>query len=117
MAFKKSERRQNIRYRIRKVVDGTAERPRLSVFRSSKEIYAQIIDDVNGETLSAASSRDKEVNAEGTIIDIAVAVGKVISEKALKEGIEKVFIDQGGYLYHGSVKSLTDGEREANLQF
>ncbi|PJR04724.1 50S ribosomal protein L18 [Avrilella dinanensis] len=117
MAFKKSERRQNIRYRIRKVVDGTAERPRLSVFRSNKEIYAQIIDDVNGVTLAAASSRDKEVNAEGTKTEMAVAVGKAIAEKALKAGIEKVSFDRGGYLYHGRVKSLADGAREAGLKF
>jgi len=117
MAFKKSERRQNIRYRVRKVVNGTTERPRLSVFRSNKEIYAQIIDDVNGVTLVAASSRDKDVTTEGTKIEAAVAVGKAIAERALKAGIDKVSFDRGGYLYHGRVKSLADGAREAGLKF
>ena len=117
MAFKKSERRQNIRYRVRKVVNGTAERPRLSVFRSNKEIYAQIIDDVNGVTLVAASSRDKDLSTEGSKNEVAVSVGKAIADKALKAGIEKVSFDRGGYLYHGRVKSLADGAREAGLKF
>ena len=117
MAFKKSDRRQNIRYRIRKAVNGTAERPRLSVYRSNKEIYAQIIDDVNGITLAAVSSRDKEVSAEGTKKEVAATVGKVIAEKALKSGIETISFDRGGYLYHGRVKSLADGAREAGLKF
>ena len=117
MSLTKSERRQRIKFRIRKTVSGTPARTRLSVFRSNKEIYAQIIDDVNGVTLAAASSRDKEVNAEGTKIEMAVAVGKAIAEKALKAGIEKVSFDRGGYLYHGRVKSLADGAREAGLKF
>ncbi len=117
MAFKKSERRQNIRYRVRKVVSGTAQQPRLAVFRSNKEIYAQIIDDVNGVTLAAASSRDKEISSEGAKKDVAQSVGKAIAERALKAGVEKVSFDRGGYLYHGRVKSLADGAREAGLKF
>src|SRR5690606_29828926 len=107
MSLTKSERRQRIKFRIRKIVSGTAANPRLSVFRSNKEIYAQIIDDVNGVTLAAASSR--EAGAKGTKIEIAAAVGKLIAEKAQKAGISTVSFDRGGYLYHGRVKSLADG--------
>ncbi|KGO89346.1 50S ribosomal protein L18 [Flavobacterium suncheonense] len=115
MSLTKSERRQRIKFRIRKIVSGTAANPRLSVFRSNKEIYAQIIDDVNGVTLAAASSR--EAGAKGTKIEIAAAVGKLIAEKAQKAGISTVSFDRGGYLYHGRVKSLADGAREAGLKF
>ena len=115
MSLTKSDRRQRIQYRIRKIVSGTAAKPRLSVFRSNKEIYAQIIDDVNGVTLAAASSR--EAGAKGTKIEIAAAVGKLIAEKAQKAGISTVSFDRGGYLYHGRVKSLADGAREAGLKF
>lgn len=117
MSLTKSERRQRIQYRIRKVVSGTAARPRLSVFRSNKEIYAQLIDDVNGVTLAAASSRDKGVDTKGTNIEIAAIVGKAIAEKALKAGIEAVTFDRGGNLYHGRIKSLAEGAREAGLKF
>jgi large subunit ribosomal protein L18 len=117
MSLTKVERRQRIKLRIRKTVTGTAEMPRLSVFRSNKEIYAQIIDDTKGVTLAAASSRDKEVNAKGTAIEVAELVGKAIAEKAVKAGIEKVTFDRGGYLYHGRVKSLADGARAAGLKF
>jgi|SRR5690606_17440448 len=117
MSLNKSERRQRIRYRIRKIVSGTATKPRLSVYRSNKEIYAQLIDDVNGVTLAAASSRDKGVDLKGTNVEVAAAVGKLIAEKALKAGIENVTFDRGGYLYHGRVKSLADGAREAGLKF
>lgn len=117
MSLNKSERRQRIRYRIRKIVSGTATKPRLSVFRSNKEIYAQLIDDVNGVTLMAASSRDKGVDLKGTNIEIAAAVGKLIAEKAVKAGIDSVSFDRSGYLYHGRVKSLADGAREAGLKF
>lgn len=117
MSLTKSERRTRIQYRIRKIVNGTAQSPRLSVFRSNKEIYAQLIDDVNGVTLAAASSRDKGVDTKGTNIEVAAAVGKAIAEKALKAGIEKVSFDRGGYLYHGRVKSLAEGAREAGLKF
>lgn len=117
MSLNKSERRQRIKFRIRKIVSGTAAQPRLSVFRSNKEIYAQIIDDVNGVTLAAASSRDKEVSKGANNIETAAAVGKAIAEKALKAGIETISFDRGGYLYHGRVKSLAEGARAAGLKF
>jgi large subunit ribosomal protein L18 len=117
MSLTKSDRRQRIKFRIRKIITGTAARPRLSVFRSNKEIYAQLIDDVNGVTLLAASSRDKGVSNEGTSIEVAAAVGKAIAQKAVQAGIETVAFDRGGYLYHGRIKSLADGAREAGLKF
>ncbi len=117
MALTKSDRRQRIKNRIRKIVAGTESQPRLSVFRSNKEIYAQIIDDVNGKTISTASSRDKGVDLKGTKIEIAAQVGKLVAEKALKNGVEKIAFDRGGYLYHGRVKSLAEGAREAGLKF
>jgi large subunit ribosomal protein L18 len=117
MSLTKSERRQRIQYRIRKIVSGTAATPRLSVFRSNKEIYAQLIDDASGVTLAAASSREKGVDTKGTNIEVAAAVGKLIAERALKAGVEKVSFDRGGYLYHGRVKSLAEGAREAGLKF
>ncbi|MXN91599.1 50S ribosomal protein L18 [Flavobacterium sp. Sd200] len=116
MSLNKSERRQRIKFRIRKIVSGTAAQPRLSVFRSNKEIYAQIIDDVNGVTLAAASSREAEIT-KGTNIETAAAVGKLIAERALKAGIDTISFDRGGYLYHGRVKSLAEGAREAGLKF
>jgi large subunit ribosomal protein L18 len=116
MSLTKPERRQRIRFRIRKSISGTATNPRLSVFRSNKEIYAQLIDDVNGVTLLAASSREKEIG-KGTNVDVATAVGKLVAEKALKAGIEVVTFDRGGYLYHGRIKSLAEGARAAGLKF
>ena len=116
MSLTKSVRRQRIKFRIRKIVSGTAAQPRLSVFRSNKEIYAQIIDDVNGTTLVAASSRDKGV-AQGNAVETAKAVGKLVAEKALKAGISTISFDRGGYLYHGRVKSLAEGAREGGLKF
>jgi len=116
MSLTKSDRRQRIRYRIRKTISGTAAKPRLSVYRSNKEIYAQLIDDVAGVTLLAASSREKEIN-KGTNVDVATAVGKLVGEKALKAGIENVTFDRGGYLYHGRIKSLAEGARAAGLKF
>ena len=118
MALTKSERRNRIRNRIRKVVSGSESRPRLSVFRSNKEIYAQIVDDVNGKTICSASSRDKDIkSAKGNKSEIAAMVGKAIAEKAIKAGVETIAFDRGGYLYHGRVKSLADGAREAGLKF
>lgn len=118
MALSKTERRERIHRRIRKVSFGTAERPRLSVFRSNKEIYAQLIDDNKGETLVAASSRDKELSkVKGTKSEIAHEVGKAVAQKAIKAGIETVAFDRGGNLYHGRVKSLAEGAREAGLKF
>ncbi|TRX40092.1 50S ribosomal protein L18 [Flavobacterium restrictum] len=116
MSLTKPERRQRIRFRIRKSISGTATNPRLSVFRSNKEIYAQLIDDVNGVTLLAASSREKEIE-KGTNIEVATAVGKLVAEKALKAGIDVVTFDRGGYLYHGRIKSLAEGARAAGLKF
>jgi large subunit ribosomal protein L18 len=116
MSLTKSDRRQRIRFRIRKIVSGTAAKPRLSVFRSNKEIYAQLIDDVNGVTLLAASSREKGVN-KGTSVEVAAAVGKLVGEKALKAGIDAVTFDRGGYLYHGRIQSLAEGARAAGLKF
>lgn len=117
MGLSKSDRKLRIRRRIRKVSFGTEARPRLSVFRSNKEIYAQLIDDNAGKTLAAASSRDKAIDAKGTKTEIAVAVGKAIAEKAKKAGIETVAFDRGGNLYHGRVKALAEGAREAGLKF
>ena len=116
MSLTKPERRQRIRFRIRKTISGSATKPRLSVFRSNKEIYAQLIDDVNGVTLLAASSREKEIG-KGTNVEVAAAVGKLVGEKALKAGIDTVTFDRGGYLYHGRIKSLAEGARAAGLKF
>ncbi len=118
MALTKNERRSRIKNRIRKVVSGTSSRPRLSVFRSNKEIYAQIVDDVTGKTIAAASSRDKDISsAKGTKTEIAALVGKAVAEKAVKAGVDTISFDRGGYLYHGRVKSLAEGAREAGLKF
>ncbi|MCF7567528.1 50S ribosomal protein L18 [Sabulilitoribacter arenilitoris] len=118
MALTKNQRRIRIKNRIRKVVSGTEARPRLTVFRSNKEIYAQIVDDVNGKTISAASSRDKDISsAKGNKSEVANLVGKAVAEKALKAGVETIAFDRGGYLYHGRVKSLAEGAREAGLKF
>lgn len=117
MALTKSERRLRIKRRVRKTVDGTTEKPRLSVFRSNNEIYAQIIDDVQSKTLVSASSMDKEMAKEANKSDMAKAVGKKIAEKAIASGIEQIAFDRNGYLYHGRVKSLADGAREAGLKF
>ena len=118
MALTKNERRQRIKNRIRKIVSGTEARPRLSVFRSNKEIYAQIVDDVTGKTIAAASSRDKDISsANGNKTEIAALVGKAVAERALKAGVETISFDRGGYLYHGRVKSLAEGAREAGLKF
>ena len=117
MGLSNTERKLRIRRRIRKISSGTEARPRLSVFRSNKEIYAQLIDDVNGKTLASSSSRDKGIDAKGTKTEVANAVGKAIAEKAKSAGIETVAFDRGGNLYHGRVKSLADGAREAGLKF
>ncbi|MEO1436236.1 MAG: 50S ribosomal protein L18 [Bacteroidota bacterium] len=114
----KLTRRQRIRYRIRKNLRGTADRPRLSVFRSNKEIYAQLIDDLSGVTICAASSRDNDLaGAEGTKSDVAKKVGETLASKATAQGITTCVFDRSGYLYHGRVKSLADGAREGGLKF
>lgn len=111
-------RRQKLRWRIRKNVKGTAQSPRLSVFRSNKDIYAQLIDDATGLTLASANSRQKDIAAQsGTKSEKAAFVGKTIAQKAKDLGIEVCVFDRGGYLYHGRVKSLADGAREGGLKF
>ncbi len=117
MALTKTQRRTRIRQRIRKRINGSADIPRLSVFRSNKEIYAQLIDDVSGKTLAAASSMDKEISKEGTKSDIAKAVGAALAKKAIEAGAETCAFDRSGYLYHGRVKALADGAREGGLKF
>src|SRR5690554_2194120 len=118
MALTKNERRVRIKNRVRKIVSGTEARPRLAVFRSNKEIYAQIIDDVSGKTIIAASSRDKDIDGSKlNKVEAAKLVGQAIAQKALQAGIETVAFDRGGYLYHGRVKSLADGAREGGLKF
>lgn len=111
-------RRQKIRYRIRKKIAGTAQKPRLSVFRSNTDIYAQIIDDVNGKTLVAASSKDKDIAAQsGTKVEKSKLVGTALARKAAELGLSQVVFDRSGYLYHGRVKAVADGAREGGLQF
>lgn len=114
----KLQRRQKIRYRIRKKIAGVAQKPRLSVFRSNSEIYAQLIDDENGQTLAAASSREKDIAAQKTTkVEKAKLVGAAIARKAIELGITACTFDRGGNLYHGRVKSVADGAREGGLQF
>ncbi len=111
-------RRFRIKKRIRKIVQGTPDRPRMTVFRSSKEIYVQLIDDQAGKTLVAASSLEKGLaDQKGTKTETAKKVGKAIAEKALQAGINTVVFDRNGYLYHGRVKSLADAAREGGLKF
>jgi len=113
----KLSRRDRIKKGIRKRVSGSSERPRLSVFRSNKGIYAQIIDDVTGKTVVSASSLSKDFASNGNKSDQSVAVGKLVAQKAIAAGITSVVFDRNGYLYHGRVKSLADGAREGGLIF
>jgi large subunit ribosomal protein L18 len=115
MKFSKEARRQKIHWRIRKAIIGTEERPRISVFRSNKYIYGQLIDDRTGRTLVAASSRN--TGGEGNKTEQARLVGKALAEKALAANINTVVFDRGGYLYHGRVKALAEGAREGGLKF
>lgn len=118
MALTKSQRRSRIKSRVRTVVSGTAERPRLSIFRSNKSIYAQVIDDINGTTIVAAASTDKAIAGnEGSKIEKAAMVGKLVAEKALAAGVTEVVFDRGGYLYHGRIKQLADAARKGGLKF
>ncbi|QQS29129.1 MAG: 50S ribosomal protein L18 [Sphingobacteriales bacterium] len=118
MAFNKTLRRQKIRYRIRKKVSGTSELPRLSVFRSNKFIYCQLIDDLNGITLASSSSKEPAISSQQMCkVDSSKLVGKLIAERALAAGIEGVVFDRGGYLYHGRVKAIAEGAREGGLKF
>ena len=103
--------------RVRAKVSGVAECPRLCVFRSSKNIYAQVIDDVAGVTLCAAASNEKDFEIYGGNCEAAAKVGKAVAERALAKGIENVVFDRGGYIYHGRVQALADGAREAGLKF
>jgi large subunit ribosomal protein L18 len=115
MAFSKITRRAKIKRRIRKKITGTSLMPRLSVFRSNKQIYAQIIDDSTGTTLISASSFNNKT-AKGTKVQQAAVVGKEVAQKAIKAGIDKAVFDRNGYLYHGRVKSLADSARESGLK-
>ena len=120
MALSRIERRRRIHYRIRKHVNGTAERPRMVVFRSNKQIYVQVIDDEQGKTLCAAASNDKVLAAQckgKNGIEAAAIVGKAIAERAQEKGIKVIAFDRGGYLFHGRVKSLADAAREGGLEF
>jgi len=111
-------RRQKIRYGIRKKIVGTAQKPRLSVFRSNAEIYVQLIDDANGTTLASASSRDKDIAAQkGAKSEKSKLVGAAIARKAIDLGLNDVVFDRGGNLYHGRVKAVADAAREAGLKF
>lgn len=115
---KRAIRRKKIHYRIRSRVSGTAQKPRLSVFRSNNDIYAQLIDDANGQTLVAASSRDKNFrNLEGNKVEKSKQVGQELARKAKELGLEECVFDRSGYLYHGRIKSLSEGAREGGLKF
>ena len=117
MSFNKAEKKQRIRYRIRKKVKGSVSRPRLSVFRSNKEIYCQLIDDLTGKTLAAAGSSDESLQTGGSKIERAKQVGQLIGQRALDLNIDAVVFDRGGYIYHGRIKALADGAREKGLKF
>ncbi len=120
MALSKIERRRRIKMRVRKHISGTAERPRMSVFRSNKQIYVQLIDDVAGVTLVSASSKDKALVAEvanKTNKEIAALVGGLVAKLATEKGIQTVSFDRNGYLYHGRVQTLADAAREGGLKF
>jgi len=118
MAFSKIERRRKIKLRVRKSISGTADCPRMTVFRSNKQISVQLINDVTGTTLAASSSMNKEIaEQKGTKSEIAALVGKNIAEIATKVGVSAIVFDRNGYLYHGRVKQLADAAREAGLKF
>ncbi|MDR1887346.1 MAG: 50S ribosomal protein L18 [Prevotellaceae bacterium] len=120
MSLTKSDRKKRIQYRIRKVVNGTPERPRMSVYRSNKQIYVQFIDDTKGVTLAFASSRDKSLTeqiAGKSGVAVAGLVGKLAASRAQEKGITSVVFDRGGYLYHGKIKSLAESARESGLKF
>ena len=114
---KKANSRLKIKMRIRKSVNGTAERPRMSVYRSNKQIYVQLVDDQNGKTLASASSKEKGFDDKGNKIEQAGKVGKLIAEKAKSAGIESVVFDRNGFLYHGRVKTLAEAARKGGLKF
>lgn len=116
----KNKARVRRHLRVRKKINGTAARPRLNVFRSSKHIYAQLIDDVAGVTLAAASTLDKELNGEvknGGSVESARKVGELVAKRAKEKGVSEVVFDRGGYLYHGRIQALAEAAREAGLEF
>lgn len=114
----KTARRQRIRFNIRKNISGTSSKPRLSIFRSNADIYAQLIDDVQGATIAASSTKDKDIAAQkGTKSEKSKLVGAALARKAVELGVKEIVFDRGGYLYHGRVKSVADGAREGGLQF
>ena len=113
----KAKARAKRHQRVRNKINGTADCPRLNVFRSSKHIYAQVIDDVNGVTLAAASSNEKDFGISGGNKEGAHKVGKLIAERAVSKGITEVVFDRGGYIYHGRVQALAEGAREGGLKF
>ena len=119
MALTKLERRSRIRMRIRKKIRGTTEAPRLAVYRSNKQIYVQVVDDLNGVTLLSACSKEKDIAGQAGVkkIEQAKLVGKLLAAKCKEKGIEKVVFDRSGYKYHGRVKSLADAAREGGLKF
>ena len=118
MTESRKDRRQGARYRIRKTISGTAETPRLAVYRSNKQIYAQLIDDNAGTTIASASSADKSIaNKKVNKSEKAKLVGTLLGEKAKEAGVETVKFDRGGFLYHGRIKSLADAARESGLKF
>ena len=117
MAVSKREKRQKIHYRIRNKIAGTQQKPRLSVFRSNKAIYAQLIDDLAGSTLASASTLDSSIDKSGNKTDQAKAVGQLLAERAKSANISTEVFDRGGYLYHGRVKALAEGAREGGLNF
>jgi large subunit ribosomal protein L18 len=112
---KKARVRRHLR--VRKKISGTTERPRLAVYRSEKNIYAQIIDDINGITVVSASTLDKEFQGLGSNKDAAKVVGEMVAKRAIEKGIKEVVFDRGGYVYHGRIQNLAEGAREAGLQF
>ena len=117
MSFSKGKRRQRIHWRIRKKIKGTEQRPRLSVYRSNRDIYCQVIDDVNGHTLLSASAREDSVPGDAKPLERAKKVGQLIAERAKDKNIEVVVFDRSGYLYHGRIKALAEGAREGGLKF
>ena len=117
MQFTKAKRRKRIQHRVRRHIRGTAERPRLNVFRSNHHIYAQLIDDLAGHTLASASTLESSVEQQGSKTEQAAAIGKLLADRAREKNIENVVFDRSGYLYHGRVKALAEGAREGGLKF
>ncbi len=117
MAFSKVEKRNKIHLGIRRKIQGTAERPRLSVYKSNTNIYVQLIDDLNGHTLAAASSKELDLKGKNVNVVSSKEVGKKLAEKAVANGIQTIVFDRSGYKYHGRIKALADGAREGGLKF